>query len=163
MFALCFMSSEAGQHCSVRLCTSLCPCEDIAFREKRDERHPAALSRSRARRALICWRFVRGMKGRRGAAWPNPPLVTKVSQHVLRGLWRNLAPLSLSYAHLSTFPASAGLATVFMTVFMCVCVAAGVCACLCVYQVQCLALLGLWIPCSPVRRAMLCVILKPEI
>lgn len=87
-----------------------------------DERHPAASSRSQAWRALTCWRFVKRMKGRGGAsktfkAWPSPPLVTKVAQRVLRGLWRNLAPLALLYAHPSTFPASAG-----PCVYDCVCV-----------------------------------------
>ena len=79
------------------------------LQRERDERHPAASSRSQARRAATCWRFIRGMKGSRGAAksfkaWPSPPLVTKVAQRVLRGLWRNLASLTLSYAHLSTLP-----------------------------------------------------------
>ena len=79
------------------------------LQRERDERHPAAFLRSQARRAATCWRFIRGMKGSRGAAksfkaWPSPPLVTKVAQRVLRGLWGNLAPLTLSYAHLSTLP-----------------------------------------------------------
>lgn len=93
---------------------------------ERDDRHPAASSRSQARRVLMCWRFVREMKGRGGAAklsfkaWPSRPLVTKVAQHVPRGLWRNLAPLALSYAHLSIFSGSAGPANVFLTVFVCV-------------------------------------------
>lgn len=95
------------------------------LQKETDERHPATSSRSETRRALMCWRFIRQMKGSRGAsksfkAWPSPPLVTKVAQHVLRGLWRNLARPALSYAHLSTFPASAGPAPVFMTVYVCV-------------------------------------------
>lgn len=108
------------------------------LQRERWERHPAASLRSQARRVLICWRFVRGMKGSGGAAksfkaWPSTPLVTKVAQRVLRGLWRNLAPLTLSYAHLSTFPASAGPATVFVTVCVCVCGEVRVRGCPCVF------------------------------
>lgn len=148
---------------SLSACSSSCPCEDIAFREKGYKRHPAASSRSQAGRVLICWRFMRGMKDRRGAAksfkaWPSPPLVTEVAQHVLRGLWRNLAPLTLmctSKRFLSLCWPS--LYVCFWLCCMVVYVHGGLC------MFVWLVLFGLWIPCSPVQWAMLCVILNPEI
>lgn len=65
MFTSFSTSLEAGQFSSV------CPFLSLwrfRLQRERDERHPAASSRSQERRVLICWRFVRRMKGRRGAA-----------------------------------------------------------------------------------------------
>lgn len=147
--------------CPIQLCLSLHICLSMwrhCLQRERDERHPAASTRSQAGRALICWRFVRRMKSRRGAAKsfkarPSPPLVTR---------WHNAcweAPLAPSYAHLSTFQPRLAFS---LSLWLCLCVCGmnvGFCGYPCVFGCLYGAVLN---PCSPVHWAMLCVKLKPK-